>query len=177
MSPGLAARGGCGRCWSPQHSRTPVLPLRLLPPGAAATCSWQREEAAGCRKEPLGKAKKNPSGGAAVTGPAVPGSSLAALCRDVPASGGTRGTAWHSVEQHRAGASPTPHAAASTGCCCCSQPHLGGCLRQISHSILARPGLVTPAASPAAVAHGRTRLCQPQPASPAQVPHGHQLQG
>lgn len=47
-----------------------------------------------------------------MAGPAVLGSSLAALCRDVPASGGTSG---HSVVQH--GAAPC-RSIAHTTCTC-----------------------------------------------------------
>lgn len=86
----------------------------------------------GCRrKEPLGKAKKIPAGGAAAAASSLP------AC---PCSwrGRQRSPAWYCVEEPCARASSTPHTPTSTGCSC-SWTSLGGCLRQISHSCPSLP--------------------------------------
>lgn len=72
--------------------------------GAAATCS-PAAGGGGCEKEPLGKAKTNPAGGAAAARPSLPERSLAA-----PGDAGALGRAGSGarMEERRAGASPTP---------------------------------------------------------------------
>lgn len=130
----------------------------------------------GCRrKEPLGKAKKIPAGGAAAAASSLPACSCSWR-------GQQQSPEWCCVEELCIRASNTPHTPTSTGCSC-SWTSLGGCLRQIFHSCPSLPPCPSmllpaiPAARHATAGHSETWLHWPRSANPEWVLHKHRLQG